>query len=105
MKLNELAKLLHGDWNGDWLNISGPGHKKKDRSLGILFNPKAPDGFRVHSLAGDDPVECRQHVKELLQKIADGGLLAIECDVSKDEDLAMQKKIALALSIWEEAIS
>lgn len=44
MKLNELAKLLHGDWNGDWLNISGPGHKKKDRSASCSI-PKRPMDF------------------------------------------------------------
>jgi hypothetical protein len=100
MKLNGLAKLLHGDWNSDWLNIAGPGHKKGDRSLGVRFDPKAPNGFRVHSLADDDPAECRNHVKKLLQKIANGGSLAIECDTGEGAELAMQGKIARAKFRW-----
>ena len=105
MKLNELAKLFHGDWNGDWLNISGPGHKKGDRSLGILFDRKAPDGFWVHSLADDNPAECRNHVKELLSKIASGDSLAIETNTSLDDTSAQEARIAAALKIWDAAQS
>lgn len=105
MTPDELAKRIGGDVNGDWLNIRGPEHRKGDRSLGVRFDPKASGGFWVHSLADDDPAECRQHVKNLLSKIADGSSLTIEYGAGKGEDEAMQKKIARALSIWEEAIS
>ncbi len=99
-----LAKSFPGDWNGKWLNIAGPGHKKGDRSLGIMFDPGEPDGFRLNSLAGDDEVECRKHVKGLLKKIVEGGSLTVENDAGQDDGLATQKKIAFALTIWEEAI-
>jgi hypothetical protein len=59
----ELAGRLGGETNGHWINSRGPGHSSKDRSLGIIFDPKAPDGFRVNSLAGDDHSACRTYVK------------------------------------------
>jgi hypothetical protein len=61
--LNELAHRLNGSPNGAWLNIRGPRHSAADRSLGIRFDPAAPDGFYIHSLAGDDKGECRAYVK------------------------------------------
>jgi hypothetical protein len=77
MNLKELAKKLHGDINGPWLNIQGLGHSKSDRSLGIRFHPSAPDGFWINSLAGDDPAVCREHVLERLANVASAD--AIEC--------------------------
>ena len=44
----------------------GPGHSPRDRSLSVRFDPAAPDGFVVHSFAGDDPPSCRDHVREAL---------------------------------------
>jgi hypothetical protein len=32
----------------------------------VFFDPNAPDGFRVHSFAGDDPIECRDYVRATL---------------------------------------
>jgi hypothetical protein len=59
MTRDELAKTLDGVWSGCWLNICGHGHKKGDHSLGVFFDTNAPDGFRVHSFAGDDQEACR----------------------------------------------
>jgi AAA domain len=33
-------------------------------SLSIRLDDKAPDGFVVHSFAGDDPIRCRDYVRE-----------------------------------------
>src|SRR5215213_7989603 len=98
--LDELARMLGGDLSGCWINIRGPNHSKKDRSLGILFNPAAPDGFWVHSLAGDDQTVCRHYVLELIQKIApDPGT---EVCVATDQDTCARAKIDRALALWEE---
>ena len=35
-----------------------------DRSLSVKLDSDAPDGFVVHSFAGDDPLVCRDHVRE-----------------------------------------
>jgi hypothetical protein len=42
----------------------GPGHSVADRSLSIKLSSTAPEGFVVHSFAGDDPIVCRDYVKE-----------------------------------------
>jgi putative DNA primase/helicase len=103
MILNDLANKLHADINGPFLNIQGPGHSKNDRSLGILFNSYAPNGFWVHSLAGDDPAVCRKHVLKLLAKITKGDAVEIELEQASANDAERQKRIALALLIWQEA--
>jgi putative DNA primase/helicase len=44
----------------------GPGHSPKDRSLCVDFDSSAPDGFLVHSFAGDDWRACRDYVRSRL---------------------------------------
>jgi putative DNA primase/helicase len=41
----------------------GPGHSRHDRSLSVRITA---DGFVVHSFAGDDPMACRDYVRERL---------------------------------------
>jgi hypothetical protein len=48
------------------LNVPGPGHSEADRSLSIKLDPAKPDGFAVYSFAGDDPIQCRDYVRERL---------------------------------------
>jgi hypothetical protein len=103
MTLNELAKQLHADINGPWLNVRAPGHSTSDRSLGIRFDPSAPHGFRISSLAGDDPVVCRKHVLKLLAKVASGGAIEIEMQETLATDAGQRERIARALLIWEAA--
>ena len=101
--VRELANKLGAEINGGWLNISGPGHSKSDRSLGIRFNPSAPDGFWISSLAGDDPVVCRKHVLALLAKVAGGDPIEMAVQETPANDTGQQKRIARALLIWQEA--
>ena len=65
--LKTAARLLGGDLNGDQIIAPGPGHSAADRSLSIRVDPDAPDGFVVHSFAGDDPIACRDYVREKLK--------------------------------------
>jgi hypothetical protein len=46
--------------------VPGPGHSAADRSLSIKIDPTAPEGFVVHSFAGDDPLSCRDFVRQKL---------------------------------------
>jgi hypothetical protein len=63
----ELARALGGEVvGGDSILMPGPGHSAGDRSLSVKFDPNAPDGFICHSHAGDDPIACRDHVRQLL---------------------------------------
>jgi AAA domain len=61
------ARALGGDISGrDGVVCPGPGHSRHDRSLSVRFDPNARDGFVVHSFAGDDPMICKDHVRERL---------------------------------------
>ena len=61
--LRSLARALGGDVRGNSVSAPGPGHSPKDRSLSVTPSAAAPDGFIVHSFAGNDFAECRDHVR------------------------------------------
>lgn len=103
MTLNELAQRLHGTVNGPWVNIKGPGHSRNDRSLGVSFDPAAPDGFFVHSFAGDDPAECRAYVNSLIQKPNAEFYDLYEPEHARHENAAGRKNRAMAL--WQQGTS
>jgi hypothetical protein len=42
----------------------GPGHSAEDRSLCVKLDDKAPDGFLVHSYAGDDDIKAKDYVRQ-----------------------------------------
>jgi putative DNA primase/helicase len=65
MDARQAARLLDGDQiSRDTVSCPGPGHDRGDRSLSVRF--MADGSFVVHSFAGDDFRECRDHVAELL---------------------------------------
>jgi hypothetical protein len=66
MDLRSLARALGGEVSGRQVLAPGPGHSPRDRSLAICLSSDAPDGFLVHSHAGDDWRECREHVRSRL---------------------------------------
>jgi RecA-family ATPase len=61
--LRALANALGGEINGGRLLCPGPDHSAADRSLSIKLDSNAPDGFVVHSFAGDDPIICKDYVR------------------------------------------
>jgi AAA domain len=64
MDLRSIARALGGTvCNGEVL-APGPGHSRKDQSLSIKLDRAAPDGFIVHSFANDDPIVCKDYVRE-----------------------------------------
>jgi hypothetical protein len=64
--IHEIAEALGGDVANGQALVPGPGHSAVDRSLSIKCDSAAPDGFVVHSFANDDPIQCREYVKEKL---------------------------------------
>jgi putative DNA primase/helicase len=66
MDSRTIARALGGEISGRQILAPGPGHSLRDRSLSIRMNPDAPDGFVVHSFAGDDPIACKDYVRERL---------------------------------------
>ena len=64
--LQTVARALGGEINGGQVLAPGPGHSTKDRSLSVMIDANAPDGFVVHSFSEDDPIACRDYVRERL---------------------------------------
>jgi Toprim domain-containing protein len=64
--LQALARALGGEISGRQVLAPGPGHRPQDRSLAIRIEPGAPGGFVAHSFAGDDPIACKDYVRERL---------------------------------------
>ncbi len=61
----EIARCMGGEARGNQATVPGPGHSRHDRSLSVRVDPDAPDGFLVHSFSGDDPIACRDHVRQM----------------------------------------
>jgi RecA-family ATPase len=64
LDLQFLARALGGEVEGNQIRAPGPGHSAKDRSLTVKLDANAPDGFVVHSFAGDDAILCKDYVRE-----------------------------------------
>jgi RecA-family ATPase len=63
--LAEIARALGGEVTGGQVRAPGPGHSSADRSLCIKPNC-AGDDFVIHSFAADDPIKCKDYVREKL---------------------------------------
>jgi putative DNA primase/helicase len=66
MDLRSIACALGGEVSGRQVLAPGPGHSPRDRSLAVRISDQAPDGFLVHSHAGDDWRDCREYVRSRL---------------------------------------
>lgn len=109
MDLRRIADLLGGDVAGGCTILCpGPGHTRRDRSLAVRFDPRAPDGFMAYSHSGDDWRVCRDHVARLLGLRAEIGPRQrarvprrTPVEHRPDQDDARRSEIALA--IWQSA--
>ncbi len=113
--LKILARVLGGHVVSGAALVPGPGHKAQDRSLRIFSDPNAPDGFYVHSFANDDPIQCRDYVRQKMgmppwQPRKERGILD-EPQRRQSTRSAPQPtivdnsaRIAGALAVWAEAI-
>jgi Toprim domain len=66
LDLRAAARALGGEIRGSEVLAPGPGHSAADRSLSIKLDGAAPEGFILHSFAGDDPIVCRDYVRRKL---------------------------------------
>jgi hypothetical protein len=110
----EAARLLGGEAHRDRVLCPGPGHSPGDRSLEVWLKADAPGGMLVHSFAGDDVMQCRDHVRELLgleewrpgrsrdwRRPIPSDLPRRSAPITVDPDQAA--RIRLALEIWHQA--
>jgi putative DNA primase/helicase len=118
MNLHTVARALAGVVNGTQVLAPGPYHSPHDRSLSVWIDPRSPDGFRVHSFAGDDWRVCRDHVLERLRFVnrhscrngPEGSLHGtapqvanVHC-VIKNRQSDDRDRIKQALSLWQEGL-
>ena len=66
LNLKNVAHALGGEITRNQVRAPGPGHSQQDRSLSIALSQSAPGGFVVHSFAGDDPIACKDYVRQKL---------------------------------------
>jgi len=67
IEIRRAAQCLDGEVRGrNQVVCPGPGHSRHDRSLSVRFDPNSPEGFVVHSFANDDPILCRDYVRQRL---------------------------------------
>jgi hypothetical protein len=107
--IRQIACILGGNVTGrDSANVPGPGHSNADRSLSIKLNPRAPGGFVVFSHVGDNPIECRDHVRGRLglaewRPGGDARVPFVVSQIGPDHDKNRLK--SLALRIWSQSVS
>jgi hypothetical protein len=120
LNLRTIARALGGEISGRQILAPGPGHSRLDRSLSIRIEPDAPDGFLCHSFAGDDPIVCKNHVRQRLglpewkpgneqDRRVDGSRRARFDQTAIDREAAKrprseddQVRIKRAVAIWNE---
>lgn len=66
LTLPEIARALDGKVVNGNVVAPGPNHSAKDKSLSVTPSDTSPDGFVVHSFAGDDPNVCKDYVRKRL---------------------------------------
>jgi hypothetical protein len=63
LDLHSLARALGGKVSNGQVLAPGPGHSADDQSLSVKIDPAAPDGFVVHSFAGEDAIALKDYVR------------------------------------------
>jgi putative DNA primase/helicase len=106
-----IAHILGGDVIGrDSVSAPGPGHSKADRSLSIKLVSRAPGGFVVFSHCGDDPIACRDYVRDRLglgQWEHGQGRRTPRLKAANDSgpDPDQEKRKTRALQIWSQSVN
>jgi Toprim domain len=105
LDLRSIVRALGGEISGGQALVPGPGHSKRDRSLSIKLSATSPDGFVVHSHAGDDWQACRDYVLARLGLPHDGWKHARDAAVKpgppKGDDEAERER-AKAQWLWRQ---
>jgi hypothetical protein len=106
LTLPEIARALDGEMHGGRVLAPGPRHSDTDRSLSITLSTSAPEGFLVHSFAGDDDLACSDYVRSRLnlpQWKPNRSAATRQFDFRDPRTGEIQRKRALAL--WRRAAS
>lgn len=101
LNLQAIAIALGGEARRNRVSCPGPGHSKRDRSMQVTF--LADGTFTVHSFAGDDFRECRDHVKARIG-LSDDHTAPVSLQLSSVRTGDEASKISAALRLWHSAI-
>jgi len=106
MNLQAMAHALGGDVHGQQVLAPGLGHSRRDRSLSIRLDPRAPGGILVHSFAGDDPLAAKDHVRAALALKSEPGSYSLPWrhQLPHAADSDDPERTARALSIWSQSL-
>src|SRR3954471_11959680 len=105
LNLQAMAPALRGECRGRQVLAPGAGHSRRDRSLSIRLDARAPGGFLVHSFAGDDPLVAKDHVRAALAlKLEPGSFPARDYAAHAVHAAENAERTARALSIWSQAL-
>jgi putative DNA primase/helicase len=115
-----IAYALGGKaYRGNQVRCPGPGHSRRDRSLSVTIVSddgvvRSDDDFIVHSFAGDDWRECREHVATLLglpkwQPSGDPEARRQARERRRERDIEAQRadeatRIAIARTLWDQGL-
>ena len=102
--LREIAHALGGEIVGAQVLAPGPAHDRRDRSLSVKISASSPDGFLVHSFAGDDFKVCRDHVKSRLGLPNVDNIHDREPERPTGTSAAGPLRIERALEIWRPSV-
>jgi putative DNA primase/helicase len=104
LDLFHAAKALGGEVSGGKILCPGPDHTKIDRSLSVAIDPSEPDGFWVHSFAGDDWIVCRDYVRQKCDlHTFDTGLNKKNSSTPHQVKSDEPDRIRFALDIWHDS--
>jgi putative DNA primase/helicase len=101
-RIRSIAAALGGDVVGASILCPGPGHLPRDRSLSVTLSSTHPDGFVVHSYAGDPWPDCRDHIRTLI-----GGRSSEYRETAKRQaksQNATTNNSARAVRLWREGV-
>ncbi len=103
--LRSIAHRLNGEVSSGQVLFPAPGHSLRDRSACLRFDRQAPNGFVVHSFAGDDPLPIRDFIRERLSLPADSrGNTRKQPPFEFGEAPENPTRTAQALAIWSEGL-
>ena len=106
MDARTLAVILNGEVVGpDRVLAPGPGHSARDRSMSVVVDPTAPDGFLVHSFAGDDWRMCRDHIRNAagLDSLRLTSRRSVTPSRTRVRGVTASTTTAHALAVWNRA--
>jgi putative DNA primase/helicase len=100
LDLRSIARALGGKVSRNQVLAPAMGHSRKDRSLSVRLDPRAPSGFLVHCFGSGDPLIEKDRIRELLGLRSDAR--SVPARPAPPEPNAAGRA-AQALAIWRES--